>query len=185
MNDRPRAAGTDISTGTGSGTGHLAFLVAQVGALAAQRFAERLARVHLSPAQAGLLRAVASGPGRTQQAVSGQLGLLPSRLVVLVDELEREGLIERRRDPADRRNYALYLTEAGTRRLGQIGALARAHGEDLLAPLQRAEREELSDLLTRLAEHHGLTPDVHPGFRSLGRERSPGPGDVVGRPPSS
>src|SRR5436305_745441 len=97
----------------GSGSGRLAFLVAQVGGLAAMRFADRVAAVGVSPPQAGLLRVVAAVPGRTQQAVSGQLGLLPSRLVVLVDELEGRGWIERRRDPKDRRNSALYVTDAG------------------------------------------------------------------------
>jgi DNA-binding MarR family transcriptional regulator len=161
MSDRPPSSPT--------GAGRLAFLVAQVGGLAAQQFAEQLTSLSLSPAHAGLLRAVAADPGRSQQAVSGQLGLLPSRLVVLVDELEREGLIERRRDPVDRRNYGLFLTAAGTRRLREIGKVAQAHGEAFLAPLDQAERDTLAALLTRLADRHGLTPDVHPGYRALGR----------------
>src|ERR1700744_4052165 len=98
----------------GGGSGQLAFLVAQVGGLAALRFADRVEVAGVTPPQAGLLRVVAAEPGRTQQAVSGQLGLLPSRLVMLVDELEGRGLIERRRDPKDRRNSALYVTGAGT-----------------------------------------------------------------------
>src|SRR4249919_2525285 len=97
----------------GSGPGQVAFLLAQLGGLAAMRFAERLAPLGLIPAQAGLLRAVAAEPGRSQQALSAQLGLLPSRLVALVDELERDGLIERRRNPDDRRHHALHLTIAG------------------------------------------------------------------------
>ena len=153
----------------GSGSGQLAFLVAQVGGLAAMRFADRVTTVGVTPPQAGLLRVVAAAPGRTQQAVSGQLGLLPSRLVSLVDELEGRGLIERRRDPNDRRNSALYVTDAGSAILQDIGRAAQAHGEDFLAPLSKADRATLSDLLTRLATHHGLTPDVHPGYRALGR----------------
>jgi DNA-binding MarR family transcriptional regulator len=153
------------------GSGRVAFLVAQVGGLAALRFAERLGATGLTPAQAGLLRVVAAEPGRTQQAVSGQLGLLPSRLVVLVDELETKAMIERRRDPADRRNYALYVAPAGQAALRDIGRVAQAHGEDFLAPLDEADRATLSQLLTRLAVHHELTPDVHPGYRTLGHDR--------------
>jgi DNA-binding MarR family transcriptional regulator len=148
----------------------VAFLVTQVGGLAAQRFAERIGPLGLSPAHAGLMRAVAAEPGRSQQAMSVRLGLLPSRLVVLVDELEGEGLLERRRDPSDRRNYALYVTPAGEDRLSEIGRVVEAHGEDFLAPLDKNDRATLSELLTRLAAHHGLTPDVHPGYRTLGRE---------------
>jgi DNA-binding MarR family transcriptional regulator len=152
----------------GSGSGQLAFLIAQVGGLAAMRFADRVADAGVTPPQAGLLRVVAAQPGRTQQAVSTQLGLLPSRLVILVDELEGRGLIERRRDPNDRRNYALYVTDAGRLVLQDIGRVAQAHGADLLAPLSKAERATLTELLSRLAAHHGLAPDVHPGFRAIG-----------------
>jgi DNA-binding MarR family transcriptional regulator len=158
-----------------AGVGSTAFLLAQVGGLAAMKFAERLAPVQLSPAQAGLLRAVAADPGRSQQAVAEQLGLLPSRLVVLVDELERDGLLERRGNPRDRRHHALHLTSAGQERLRSIGRLARAHGEDLLAPLDERDRETLERLLTRLADHHDLTPGVHPGYRRLGHRDNPSP----------
>jgi DNA-binding MarR family transcriptional regulator len=151
------------------GSASSAFLLAQVGGLAAQRFAERLSSLGLSPAQAGLVRVVAAGPGRTQQAVSAQLGMLPSRLVVLVDELEKSGVIERRRDPDDRRSYALHVTPAGQQVLGEIGTVARAHNEDFLEPLDEVDRATLTDLLSRLAAHHQLTPHVHPGYRTLGR----------------
>jgi DNA-binding MarR family transcriptional regulator len=155
------------------GPGGVAFLLAQLGALAAIRFAERLGPLGLTPAHAGLLRAVAAESGRSQQAVAEQLGLLPSRLVALVDEAEREGLIERRRNSADRRNYALHLTSAGHDRLRDIGRVAQQHGEDFLAPLPAADRAVLGRLLGRLVTHHGLAPGVHPGYRTLGRPTSP------------
>lgn len=154
------------------GPGQVAFLVAQLGGLAAMRFAERLAPLGLTPSHAGLLRAVAAEPGRSQQALSTQLGLLPSRLVALVDELERNGLIERRRNLEDRRHYALHLTLAGRERLRDIGRVAQGHANDYLAPLDQQDRATLARLLARLAAHHGLTPDVHPGYRTLGREHA-------------
>ncbi|MGF7233785.1 MAG: MarR family winged helix-turn-helix transcriptional regulator [Frankia sp.] len=158
---------------TGGASAALAFLLAQVGGLAAMRFAERLAPLGLTPAQAGLLRAVGTEPGRSQQALSAQLGLLPSRLVVLVDELQREGLMERRRNPDDRRHYELHLTPAGAERLRAIGAVAQAHGEDYLAPLSDEDRATLTDLLGRLATSHELTPQIHPGYRAIGPGRPP------------
>src|SRR5690242_19798162 len=71
-----------------------AFLLAQVGAHAASKFAERLAALDLSPPDAGVLRILASKPAITQQALASHLGVLPSRLVGLVDDLEARGLIE-------------------------------------------------------------------------------------------
>lgn len=151
------------------GPGRAAFGLTQLGSLAAQRFAERLAPTGLTPAHAGLLRAVAAEEGRSQQAVAAQLGLLPSRLVALVDELERDGLLERRRNTQDRRHYALHLTDDGRARMREIGRIARAHGAEFLTPLDDAERTALGELLARLATHHGLAPGVHPGYRTLGR----------------
>ena len=72
-----------------TGPAHVAFVLTQVGALAAMGFAEQLAPLGLTPAHAGLLRAVAADPGRSQQAVATELGVLPSRLVVLVDGSSR------------------------------------------------------------------------------------------------
>ena len=93
-----------------TGPAHVAFVLTQLGTLAAMGFAEQLAPLGLTPAHAGLLRAVAADPGRSQQAVATELGVLPSRLVALVDELEQDGLLERRRNPGDRRHHALHLT---------------------------------------------------------------------------
>src|SRR5262245_4739512 len=151
------------------GPGTVAFLLAQVGALAAMRFAERLAPLGLTPAQAGLLRAVAAEPGRSQQAVAAQLGLLPSRLVALVDELERDGLVARQRNPDDRRHHALHLTDEGEHCLREIGRIAQEHSLDYLEPLDLSEQVTLGQLLGRLAAAHGLSPGVHPGYRALGR----------------
>jgi DNA-binding MarR family transcriptional regulator len=101
------------------------------------------------------------------------LAILPSRLVILVDELQERGLVERRDHPEDRRVYALYLTPKGEQAMADIGRIARAHDEALCAALTQEERAQLVDLLARIAEEQGLTPGVHPGFRQLqphGRE---------------
>jgi DNA-binding MarR family transcriptional regulator len=135
------------------------------------RFGDRLAPLGLSPAQAGLLRAVGSQPGRSQQALAAELSLLPSRLVAMVDELEADGVLERRPNPNDRRHHALHLTPAGEKLLREIGKVAQEHGRDFLAPLGEQDQETLTRLLGRLAEGHGLTPGVHPGYARMGRTK--------------
>jgi DNA-binding MarR family transcriptional regulator len=144
-----------------------AFLLAQLGAVATARFAERMAELDLTPPQTGLIRAVAADPGQSQQALARRLGTPPSRLVSLVDGLDERGLVERRRNPDDRRLHALHLTEAGQTLLTRIGEVARDHDDAMCAPLDRGEREQLRALLIRLAEAHELTPGVHPGYRRL------------------
>lgn len=142
-----------------------AFLLAQLGAHATARFAERIEQLDLTPAQAGALRLIAWQPGQSQQAVARTLGTPPSRLVQLIDGLEQRGLIERRRNPDDRRHHALHLTAAGTDFMAQLATIGAAHEDDICAGLDDQERAQLRDLLERLAARQGLTTGVHPGYR--------------------
>src|ERR1700760_1411300 len=105
---RPRAMNPSPDPADGP-----AFLLAQVGAHAAARFAERLEPLGLKPPHAGILRVIRQADGLSQQALGEKLGMFPSRLVGVLDELERRGLVERRDNPSDRRSYALHLTDAG------------------------------------------------------------------------
>lgn len=142
-----------------------AFLLSQIGAHAAQRFAQRIAELDLTPAQAGLLRAIAGGPGRSQQAIAAELGTPATRLVAMIDDLERRGVLERRRNPGDRRLYAIHLTDDGAKLLGRLGRAAEAHTAELTKALDDDERRHLRELLLRIAEQQELTPGVHPGYR--------------------
>jgi DNA-binding MarR family transcriptional regulator len=145
-----------------------AFLLAQVGAHAASKFAGRLAELQLAPPHAGIMGILSAQAGITQQALAGVLGMQPSRLVALVDELETRRLIERRENSADRRSYALHLTEKGRAALDAIGRVGREHQQELLAALNEDERRQLGVLLRRIADQQGLTPGVHPGYARLG-----------------
>jgi DNA-binding MarR family transcriptional regulator len=151
----------------------VAFLLAQLGHHAAMQFAEQMAAVELTPPHAGILRAIASSPGGSQQALSEQLGLLPSRVVAYVDELEDRGYVERRRNPHDRRLHALHLTASGKKLMTKLADLARQHERRITAGLDAEQRATLRDLLSTLADERGLTPHIHPGFRTLGRGGSP------------
>ena len=141
-----------------------AFLLAQVGGHAAASFAERLQALNLVPADAGILRVVQATEAISQQALGTVLGVAPSRLVSLIDDLEERGLVERRDQPNDRRSYALYLTSKGRDVLKRIAEVAREHQQALCAALTDEEREQLSVLLKRIADQQGLRPGVHPGF---------------------
>jgi DNA-binding MarR family transcriptional regulator len=155
-----------------------AFLLAQVGAHASERFAARIGELGLTPAEAGLLRMIARQPGRSQQSVAVDLGVVPSRVVVLIDNLDRKGLVERRQEKSDRRHHALHLTEDGQRAMADLRSAAGAHDDELLASLDADERRQLTGLLERIAEQQGLTPGVHPGYRQMaGRRRDAGRAD--------
>jgi DNA-binding MarR family transcriptional regulator len=146
----------------------LAFLLSQVGAHAAAKFAERLVPLELKPPHAGILGAIRQFDGMSQQALGEMLGIFPSRLVGVLDELEQRGLLERRTSPVDRRLNALFLTEAGRTIVEQMGRISRVLEEALCAALDESERSQLAGFLARIAAEQGLTPGVHPGFRKLG-----------------
>jgi DNA-binding MarR family transcriptional regulator len=144
-----------------------AFLLTQLGTHAAQRFAERLSKIDLIPAHAGILRMIGRSDECSQQHLAERLGALPSRIVTLIDELEGKGLLKRRRSKSDRRAYALVLTKRGQQTLGAIGKLAADHEADLCAALTEDELVTLASLCRRIAEDQGLKSGVHPGYRDL------------------
>lgn len=152
-----------------------AFLLSQAGAHAASAFGERLEVLNLKPHDAGILRILGSNPGVTQQALSQMLGMFPSRLVALLDGLERQRLIERRPSSSDRRVYQLHLTSAGRTALTAIGQLTTELEDDIFAALSGAEKESLGSLLARIIAQQQITPSVHPAYRQIGLEQTATP----------
>ena len=111
-----------------------------------------------------MLSHLAASEGRSQQALSNALGIHRSAVVALVDDLERRGLAERRRDPVDRRAYTLYLTPSGREVLADLEHVADEHDAALLTALNASERAHLISLLQRVAESQGLAAGVHPNL---------------------
>jgi DNA-binding MarR family transcriptional regulator len=160
-----------MKSGKESRGGRASFLLAQVGAHAAQRFGERLKPLGFAPYHAGILRMLARSPGMSQQELAKTLGMHASHMVGIVDELEGRGLLERKPSETDRRVYALHLTEKGQQSLGSIGEVAREHSRALLAALSEPQRDQLAELLETIAEEQGLTAGVHPGYTKMRRSR--------------
>ena len=159
--------------------GQPAFLLAQLGAHAASQFAERLGVLDLTPPDAGILRLLRIAAGLSQQELAARLKIHPSRLVAILDNLEKRGFLERRANPDDRRLYSLYLAKNGEEVLDRIGKVAREHQDALLSVLSKEERDQLADLLLRIADQQGLVRGVHPGYQQLGSSKQ-----IDGRPAS-
>jgi DNA-binding MarR family transcriptional regulator len=143
---------------------HLSFLLVQLGLHGARRFGERLAPLGLEQRHAGMLIRLAANQGQSQQAVAEMIGVNATRMVFLVDELEKLGLVERRRNPADRRSHALYLTEQGLAAVEQVRAVTAEHEAEFGAGLTGAQRAELVSLLRVVADQQGLHPRGMPGL---------------------
>jgi DNA-binding MarR family transcriptional regulator len=162
-----RGVEANSETGGPPRGGGVGFLLAQLGSHAASQFAERVAELELTPPQSGLLRLLAVTPGRSQRELADALGVPPSRFVPFADALEERGLIERRRNPDDRRLHAVYLTEKGEQLLAQLRTVGMAHEQAMCEGLTPEERQQLQRLLQRVAATQGLTPLLHPGYAAV------------------
>lgn len=131
-----------------------AFLLKRLGWAAKERALHAFEPTGLSPYHHAVLAFLAEGEPKTQGTIADALRYDRSQLVGWLDELEERGLVERRRDPADRRRQLVKLTPEGKKALTRLRALAARLEEELLRPLDEGERKTLHGLLARLAAHH-------------------------------
>jgi DNA-binding MarR family transcriptional regulator len=99
-----------------------------------------------------VLDTVEGQPVRTQAALAEFIGADKSRIIGVLDELENDGLLERTRDPADRRARLVTITEEGRRRHAAAQAEIQRGEERLLAQLPAADREALLRSLAVLVD---------------------------------
>lgn len=88
--------------------------------------------------------------GVPQRQIGASLGLDPSAVVALVDDLESLGLVQRLPDPEDRRTRVVTVTAAGRAMLARVAGVARGVQEEALEGLSAAERSTFVSLLQRI-----------------------------------
>jgi DNA-binding MarR family transcriptional regulator len=130
------------------------FLLKRLGFAAKEKSMAAYEPTGLHPYHHAILMVLDEHVHETQGSIADALGYDRGQLVGLLDELEEKGLVQRRRDPNDRRRHLVTLTLDGTRTLRRLRTLAREVESDFLAPLTDAERADLHALLLRLAEKH-------------------------------
>jgi DNA-binding MarR family transcriptional regulator len=130
------------------------FLLKRLGFAAKDRSLAAYEATGLHPYHHAVLLVLDEGSRDTQGSIADALGYDRGQLVGLLDELEERGLVERKRDPNDRRRQAVSLTPEGQKTLGRLRGIAGQIEDDFLAPLDDDERAALHALLLRLAEKH-------------------------------
>jgi len=116
-----------------------------------QDFIEAFAKLKLRPAEFSVLALIARTPGQKQTEIAEQLGIKRANFVALMDGLEKRGLAERRKAPADKRSHSLHLTPEGRRFVDKMAAVWRAHEDRMIARLGGPEeRATLLRLLDQL-----------------------------------
>jgi len=134
--------------------GSTVFLLKRLGEAVKERAISGYVLAGCSPYHHAVLALLAEGARETQTAIADSLGFDRSQLVGILDELEELGLVERRRDPNDRRRHVVTITAEGKRTLARHRAIIKQVDEEFLAPLGERDREALHGLLLRLAGHH-------------------------------
>lgn len=105
------------------------------------------------------LELLVKNEGCLQQELGATLMVDPNNCVLLLNELDDRGYVERQRDPKDRRRHIVVITAAGKKALAQAEEKLEALEGEVLVNLDPTEREQLRDLLTRAMEGQDGGPD--------------------------
>jgi len=138
-----------------------AHLLKRLGMEIKEAYGEAFEAAGASPFHYSVLAVLEESPPETQATIADSLGYDRSWLVGLLDELEEQGLIERRRDPDDRRRHLVTIQPAGKQKLAELRAISRRVEDEFLAPLEPEQRASLHELLLQLTAHHD--PRYAPG----------------------
>jgi MarR family transcriptional regulator for hemolysin len=128
---------------------NLGWLLSQVDHAYATEMAAALAPLGLG-SRGYCVLASAVGQELTQTQLASLVGVDKTTMVVTVDELERQGLAERRPSPTDRRAHVIAVTETGERKVAEGREIIERVQEEILGSLPPAERRVLLSALTRL-----------------------------------
>jgi DNA-binding MarR family transcriptional regulator len=130
------------------------YLLKRLGDLVKERAVPEFVAAGCNPYQHAVLALLDEGARDTQAEIADALGFDRSQLVGILDDLEKQGLIERQRDPRDRRRHVVTMTPAGKRTLARRRAIIERIENDFFAPLDPESRKNLHDALLVLASHH-------------------------------
>ncbi|MGY1616053.1 MarR family winged helix-turn-helix transcriptional regulator [Geodermatophilus sp. SYSU D00691] len=132
-------------------TDDVGFLLTRASGLAVRATNAALADVGLRVRQYSVLVLADDAPdGISQRDLAEVLGLDPSQVVALVDELAAAELVERRPSPTDRRQRLVAATAQGVRLRRRAEQRAAAGLQEQLGGLSPAEQETLRGLLKRV-----------------------------------
>ena len=106
------------------------------------------------------LELLANKEGCLQQELGATLMIDPNNCVLLLNDLDDRGYVERQRDPRDRRRHIVVITADGRKALDKAEAKLEALEGEVLANLDQPEREQLRDLLAHAMEGQDGSVDV-------------------------
>lgn len=126
---------------------HIGYLLADNSRLARWAFDQQVREIGVTGPQARLLLVLNRRPGQNQGFYAEQLEVEPITLCRMLDRLEEAGMVERRRDPADRRAWQIHLTDKSRKVVARLQQRVDSLVDDMLEGLTEDERMEFARLL--------------------------------------
>ena len=137
----------------------LGFLLGDVSRLLRRRFDERARASGASVAQWRVLKILERQPGLNQGQIAELLEVEPITACRMIDRLEEAGLVERRRDPSDRRAWRIHLTGKADPVIADLHLLAGEMIEDALQGLSPERRDALIATLNLIRSNLTSVPE--------------------------
>lgn len=131
----------------GRWTGNLLYWVSSLGA---QYYAQIVDPLGLTPSQIAVLQVLDDEGVMRQARLTDRTRIDKATMVGLLNDLEEQGLTERRTSPSDKRAFDIYLTEEGGERVRQVEEVSQAAEDQFYGVLSTQERQTLRALLSRL-----------------------------------
>jgi DNA-binding MarR family transcriptional regulator len=130
----------------------LSFLLKRTFALLEATIEPGLAQLGVTGREFGVLTLLEAEGPTSQQRLADRIGVDRTTMVALIDALEEKQLVNRRRDPSNRRAYVLEVTAAGHKRLRHALKAVQLAEQEALTPLSAAESATLTRALQRLVQ---------------------------------
>lgn len=130
----------------------LSFLLKRASVLLDDAIESQLARLTINGREFAVLTVIDSEGPASQQRLASRIGVDRTTMVALIDALEERQLVNRRRDPTDRRAYVLEATPAGHKTRQDALKAVKLGEQQALAPLTSTESASLKQALHRLVQ---------------------------------
>jgi DNA-binding MarR family transcriptional regulator len=151
MGEKKRARRTDGAVKMTPLSGYVGYALRRAQGVIFADFNHTLAELSLRPGQFAVLMMIDQNPGASQSDVSAALGIQKANFVATIADLEKRGLVRRRKSESDARTYSLGLTPRGRTLLQRAAELQSLHEARVTEQLGKEGRLQLLGLLDRLS----------------------------------
>ncbi len=131
----------------------LGYQIAQLNRLYDRRLQDAFAALGVAPGQFAPLVMLFEQDGLTQAELCRRINVEQPTMANTLDRMERDQLIQRKADPADKRRATVHLTPRAAEMRGRVMDQARQVATQAIKSLTPAEQEQLFGLIARMAEN--------------------------------